>query len=210
MTNVEPIGLDTCAATGSRDRAALPRAALPVIGRGFPAGSGRNRERRHCRRRSGPHGRRRCHRRRERSATVINIGHSKLGGPTAALHAPQVAHANGIGVMVGSVIEMGIATAMGLHLAAAMPSLAYPSYLMGPPPSICRRRRSRQRNRQGCHRRGGRGPRCQCRPPGEGRGSRPRRLRPRAGLAPSPGPPWRRVRPRSGGAQTVVRRGPGR
>ena len=34
--------------------------------------------------------------------------------------------------MVGSVIEMGIATAMGLHLAAAMPSLAYPSYLMGP------------------------------------------------------------------------------
>ena len=34
--------------------------------------------------------------------------------------------------MVGSVIEMGIATAMGLHLAAALPSLAYPSYLMGP------------------------------------------------------------------------------
>jgi L-alanine-DL-glutamate epimerase-like enolase superfamily enzyme len=69
---------------------------------------------------------------RERSATVINIGHSKLGGPTAALHAAQVAHASGVGVMVGSVIEMGIATAMGLHLAAAMPSLAYPSYLMGP------------------------------------------------------------------------------
>jgi muconate cycloisomerase len=38
----------------------------------------------------------------------------------------------GVGVMVGSVIEMGIATAMGLHLAAALPHLAYPSYLMGP------------------------------------------------------------------------------
>ena len=68
----------------------------------------------------------------ERSATVLNMGHSKLGGPTAALHAAQVADANGVGVMVGSVIEMGIATAMGLHLAAAPPQLSYPSYLMGP------------------------------------------------------------------------------
>lgn len=69
---------------------------------------------------------------RERSATVVNLGHSKLGGPTAALHAAQIAHASGVGLMVGSVIEMGIATAMGLHLAAALPHLAYPSYLMGP------------------------------------------------------------------------------
>ena len=69
---------------------------------------------------------------RERTATVINVGLSKLGGPTAALHAAEVAAAGGVGVMVGSVIEMGIATAMGLHLAAALPHLAYPSYLMGP------------------------------------------------------------------------------
>jgi muconate cycloisomerase len=68
----------------------------------------------------------------DRTATVLNIGHSKLGGPTAALHAAQIAHASGVGVMVGSVIEMGIATAMGLHLAAALPRLSYPSYLMGP------------------------------------------------------------------------------
>jgi muconate cycloisomerase len=67
-----------------------------------------------------------------RSATVINVGHSKLGGPTAALQSAQIAAASGVGVMVGSVIEMGIATAMGLHLAAALPRLAYPSYLMGP------------------------------------------------------------------------------
>jgi L-alanine-DL-glutamate epimerase-like enolase superfamily enzyme len=69
---------------------------------------------------------------RERSATVVNVGHSKLGGPTAALHAAQVARAAGVDVMVGSVIEMDIATAMGLHLAAVVPRLAYPSYLMGP------------------------------------------------------------------------------
>jgi muconate cycloisomerase len=69
---------------------------------------------------------------RERSATVINLGHSKLGGPTAALQAAQIAQAAGVGLMVGSVIEMDIATAMGLHLAAVLPRLAYPSYLMGP------------------------------------------------------------------------------
>ena len=43
-----------------------------------------------------------------------------------------LAHAHGVGVMVGSVIEMGIATAMGLQLAAVLPQLSYPSYLMGP------------------------------------------------------------------------------
>jgi L-alanine-DL-glutamate epimerase-like enolase superfamily enzyme len=69
---------------------------------------------------------------RERSATVVNLGHSKLGGPTAALQVAQIAHAAGIGLMVGSVIEMDIATAMGLHLAAVLPRLACPSYLMGP------------------------------------------------------------------------------
>jgi L-alanine-DL-glutamate epimerase-like enolase superfamily enzyme len=69
---------------------------------------------------------------RERTATVVNVGLSKLGGPTAALQAAQLAAAGGVGVMVGSVLEMGIATAMGLHLAAAVPHLAYPSYLMGP------------------------------------------------------------------------------
>jgi L-alanine-DL-glutamate epimerase-like enolase superfamily enzyme len=69
---------------------------------------------------------------REHTATVINVGMSKLGGPTAALQAAQIGAAGGLGVMVGSVIEMGIATAMGLHLAVALPHLTYPSYLMGP------------------------------------------------------------------------------
>jgi len=69
---------------------------------------------------------------RERAATVVNVGLSKIGGPTAALQAAQIAGAGGLGVIVGSVIEMGVATAMGLQLAAALPRLAYPSYLMGP------------------------------------------------------------------------------
>jgi muconate cycloisomerase len=69
---------------------------------------------------------------RDGSATVVNVGLSKLGGPTAALQTAHVAAAHGLGVMVGSVIELGIANAMGLHLAACLPELAYPSYLMGP------------------------------------------------------------------------------
>jgi L-alanine-DL-glutamate epimerase-like enolase superfamily enzyme len=69
---------------------------------------------------------------RERTATVINLGHSKLGGPTAAVQAAHIAGASGVNLMVGSVIEMGISNAMGLHLAAALPNLSYPSYLMGP------------------------------------------------------------------------------
>jgi L-alanine-DL-glutamate epimerase-like enolase superfamily enzyme len=69
---------------------------------------------------------------RDQTATIVNVGMSKLGGPTAGLQSAQIAGAAGLGVMVGSVIEMGIATAMGLHLAAALPHLAYPSYLMGP------------------------------------------------------------------------------
>ncbi|MBA0050915.1 hypothetical protein E0L36_08405 [Streptomyces sp. AJS327] len=68
----------------------------------------------------------------QRSATVVNLGHAKLGGPTAALQAAHVAGASGMGLMVGSVVEMGVSNAMGLHLAAALPRLAYPSYLMGP------------------------------------------------------------------------------
>ena len=42
------------------------------------------------RRRVRPHRHRRRRGGRDRSATVINIGHSKLGGPTAALHAAQL------------------------------------------------------------------------------------------------------------------------
>ncbi len=33
---------------------------------------------------------------------------------------------------VGSVLELGVASAAGLHLSASLPELAAPSYLMGP------------------------------------------------------------------------------
>jgi muconate cycloisomerase len=65
-------------------------------------------------------------------AGCANVGLSKLGGITAAFDAATTARAGHLGVMVGSVVELGIATAAGLHLAAALPDLAYPSYLMSP------------------------------------------------------------------------------
>jgi L-alanine-DL-glutamate epimerase-like enolase superfamily enzyme len=67
-----------------------------------------------------------------RSARVVNLGVSKLGGLVAALDAVSVATASGLAVLVGSVVELGVAAAAGLHLAASVPELPYPSYLMGP------------------------------------------------------------------------------
>lgn len=68
----------------------------------------------------------------EGTGSVLNIGLQKIGGPTAAMQAASVAQAYGVGVHVGSVLEMGIGTAAGLHVAGALPRLSYPSYLMGP------------------------------------------------------------------------------
>ncbi|WP_256839776.1 mandelate racemase/muconate lactonizing enzyme family protein [Ornithinimicrobium faecis] len=69
---------------------------------------------------------------RAEAASVINVGMSKMGGITPALEAAQVAAAHGLPVMVGGVVELGVANAAGLQLAAVLPSLAAPSYLMGP------------------------------------------------------------------------------
>jgi L-alanine-DL-glutamate epimerase-like enolase superfamily enzyme len=69
---------------------------------------------------------------RGRTARVVNLGISKLGGLLRASECSAVARAGGLGVMVGSVLELGIANAAGLHFAAASPELAYPSYLIGP------------------------------------------------------------------------------
>jgi muconate cycloisomerase len=67
-----------------------------------------------------------------RLAHLVNLGVSKLGGLFHARECAAVARSAGLRVIVGSVLEMGIGTAAGLHLAAAMPDLAYPSYLVGP------------------------------------------------------------------------------
>lgn len=66
------------------------------------------------------------------AASVANVGMSKMGGITPALEAAQVALAHGLQVMVGGVVELGVANAAGLQLAAVLPDLAAPSYLMGP------------------------------------------------------------------------------
>lgn len=69
---------------------------------------------------------------RAQAASVINVGMSKMGGITPALEAAQVAAAHGLPVMVGGVVELGVANAAGLQLAAVLPDLVAPSYLMGP------------------------------------------------------------------------------
>lgn len=67
-----------------------------------------------------------------RTASVINLGLSKLGGLRRSRACATVAAAAGLGTLVGSVVELGIATAAGLHLAASLPELEYPTYLVGP------------------------------------------------------------------------------
>jgi L-alanine-DL-glutamate epimerase-like enolase superfamily enzyme len=67
----------------------------------------------------------------DRRAHIANIGCSKLGGVVAALDVAATATAVGLETLVGSVVELGIATAAGLHLSAALPSLTYPAYLSG-------------------------------------------------------------------------------
>jgi L-alanine-DL-glutamate epimerase-like enolase superfamily enzyme len=67
-----------------------------------------------------------------RAARCVNVGVSKLGGILAAMDAAATARASHLQVSVGSVVELGVATAAGLQLAAALPALSYPSYLMGP------------------------------------------------------------------------------
>jgi len=69
---------------------------------------------------------------RQRTARVINLGLSKLGGLLRASECEAVARSVGLGITVGSVLELGIASTAGLHLAASVQELTYPSYLIGP------------------------------------------------------------------------------
>ena len=69
---------------------------------------------------------------RARTARVINLGLSKLGGLLRARECAAVARSTGLRVAVGSVLELGIASVAGLHLSASVPELAAPSYLLGP------------------------------------------------------------------------------
>jgi L-alanine-DL-glutamate epimerase-like enolase superfamily enzyme len=65
------------------------------------------------------------------AAQCVNVGVSKLGGIVAAFDAATTARSAFLATAVGSVVELGVATAAGLQLAAALPEVAYPSYLIG-------------------------------------------------------------------------------
>lgn len=69
---------------------------------------------------------------REGSASAVTLGISKTAGPVAALDIARFVAGEGLAVLVGSVVELDVATACGLQLAACVPELPYPSYLMGP------------------------------------------------------------------------------
>lgn len=62
---------------------------------------------------------------------TINVGISKLGGPSEARAVTAVAEALGLPVAVGSLVEMGIGSVAGAHIAATVSSLPLPSYVMG-------------------------------------------------------------------------------
>jgi L-alanine-DL-glutamate epimerase-like enolase superfamily enzyme len=66
-----------------------------------------------------------------RAAHCVNVGVSKMGGIVAALDAGLTGYAAHLRVSVGSVVELDVATAAGLQLAAALPEVTYPSYLIG-------------------------------------------------------------------------------
>jgi L-alanine-DL-glutamate epimerase-like enolase superfamily enzyme len=65
------------------------------------------------------------------AAHCVNVGVSKMGGIVAAFDAAATARAAHLRVSVGSVVELGVATAAGLQLAAALPEVSHPSYLIG-------------------------------------------------------------------------------
>jgi muconate cycloisomerase len=69
---------------------------------------------------------------RPRTMDAVNLGVSKLGGLLRARDCAAVAVATGLRIVMGSVLELDIATAAGLQFAATLPVLPYPSYLIGP------------------------------------------------------------------------------
>lgn len=67
-----------------------------------------------------------------RSADAINIKLMKAGGLRPAARIGDVAAAADLRVAVGSMVELGVGTAAGAHLAATLPNLGYPSDVKGP------------------------------------------------------------------------------
>ena len=62
----------------------------------------------------------------------FNVATTGAGGIWPARRIVTLAEAAGIGVLLGSTVEMGPGTAAQLHLAATVPNLTLPSDLVGP------------------------------------------------------------------------------
>ena len=70
-----------------------------------------------------------------RAADIISVYPGKNGGIAAALEVTDLAKAAGLACHMGSNLELGVATAAMLHLAAACPTIAcekYPADILGP------------------------------------------------------------------------------
>lgn len=63
---------------------------------------------------------------------VFNLKIVKPGGLYRAMQVAAVARSAGIGLMIGSMPELGVATAAAAHFAAATPGRLYPCELIGP------------------------------------------------------------------------------
>jgi muconate cycloisomerase len=69
---------------------------------------------------------------RRRACAIFNIKLLKPGGLYRARQVAAIAEAAGIGVVIGSMPEMGVGAAAGLHFAASLPNADYPHELIGP------------------------------------------------------------------------------
>ena len=63
---------------------------------------------------------------------VFNVATTGCGGLWPARQVVALAEAGGVGVLLGSTVEMGLGTLAQLHLAATVPNLTLPSDLIGP------------------------------------------------------------------------------
>jgi len=67
-----------------------------------------------------------------RAADIITIYALKPGGVKKGYESIMLSAALGMECFIGSYLELGVGTAAGIHLSAAIPSLKYPCYMFGP------------------------------------------------------------------------------
>lgn len=68
----------------------------------------------------------------ERISDIINLYVQKTGGIYRTHQATSIIESSGIQCFMGSLLELGVATAAAIHLASTIKNLKYPCYLIGP------------------------------------------------------------------------------